>query len=162
MAEDLGDLRAEVLELRDHYAFRGMRVIQFSFNEEEMYSDKEHLLVYTGTHDNDTTFAWYRSMKHGEQRWTRRMLKKLGYHSGSFMDDVIQYSLERSADMVIIPMYDWLHLPHSGRINTPGTVGASNWMWRMKRYDEFSKKIGKIRGALEKAGRAPRRKILER
>ena len=78
------------------------------------------------------------------------------------MDDVIQYSLERSADMVIIPMYDWLHLPHSGRINTPGTVGAPNWMWRMQSFDVFSGKVGKIREALEKAHRAPRRKILER
>lgn len=162
VAEDLGDLRAEVLELRDHYAFRGMRVIQFSFNEEEMYSDKEHLLVYTGTHDNDTTFAWYKSLSHGEQRWMRKILKRLGYHSGSFMDDVIQYSLGRSADIVIIPMYDWLHLSRSGRINTPGTVGAPNWMWRMQSFDVFSGKVGKIREALEKAHRAPRRKILER
>ena len=162
VAEDLGDLRAEVLELRDHYAFRGMRVIQFSFNEEEMNSDKEHLLVYTGTHDNETTFAWYKSLSHKEQRWMRRILKRLGYHSGSFMNDVIQYSLERSADMVIIPMYDWLHLSHSGRINTPGTVGAPNWMWRMRNFDAFSKKVSTIRDALEEAGRAPRRKILER
>lgn len=162
VAEDLGDLRAEVLELRDHYAFRGMRVLQFSFTEEEMNSDREHLLVYTGTHDNDTTFSWYRTASRGEQRHMRRMLRDLGFDSKSFVNDAIRYALSRQADLVIIPMYDWLHLSHGSRLNTPGTVGAPNWMWRMQDFGPFRRRICSIRTWCEAAGRCARRRMLAR
>lgn len=160
VAEDLGDLRAEVLELRDHYAFRGMRVLQFSFTEEEMNSDREHLLVYTGTHDNDTTFAWYCSASRRDRKHMRHMLKKLGFDTKSFVNDTIRYALSRQADLVIIPMYDWLHLGRGGRLNTPGTVGAPNWMWRMKTFGSFRRKICMIREWCEAAGRCARRRML--
>lgn len=160
VAEDLGELRAEVLELRDHYAFRGMRVLQFSFTPQEMQSDKEHLLVYTGTHDNETTYAWYSAKPRREQRWMRTCLKKLGFCSGSFMNDIIDYALSRSADIVIIPMYDWLHLGNEGRLNTPGTVGAPNWMWRMPVFGPFRQRIAAIRNQLEKTRRCARRSML--
>lgn len=157
IAEDLGDLRAQVLELRDHYAFRGMRVIQFSFNPEEMgEKDKPHLLVYTGTHDNDTIFSWYRSKPRKEQREMRQCLKKLGYSSHSFVDDVIAYSLNSDADMVIIPIFDWLHLSHNARLNTPGTVGAPNWMWRLADFNKFHSQLPDIKKVLMKTKRTAR------
>lgn len=153
VAEDLGDLRAEVLALRDHYDFRGMRVIQFSFNEQDMHNDKEHLLVYTGTHDNDTTFAWYKSQCTRERRRMRKCLKDLGFHTHSFVDDTIDYALSCKADMVIIPMYDWLHLSRSGRLNTPGTVGYPNWVWRLDDLSVFAKKTGQIKERLLRSRR---------
>ena len=154
VAEDLGDLRAEVLELRDHYDFRGMRVLQFSFNENGMHNDKEHLLVYTGTHDNDTTYAWYKSQSARERRRMRKCLKSLGFASGSFVDDVIAYALTCKADMVIIPMYDWLHLDRRGRLNTPGTVGYPNWTWRLPDAEVFAKRVDDIRNSLVRCRRS--------
>ena len=153
VAEDLGDLRAQVLELRDHYAFRGMRVIQFTLDPDHMDENKTHLLVYTGTHDNEPIYSWYWGESRHRQREIRRLLKQAGYHTHSFIEDVLAYSLDRDADMVIIPMFDWLHCGHEARLNTPGTVGAPNWMWRMKDMGPFEKNVRKIRAMLVKAGR---------
>ena len=153
VAEDLGDLRPEVLELRDHYKFRGMRIVQFTFDPEGMEEDKTHLLVYTGTHDNDTTYSWYCQQPASLRRKMRQYLWKHGYHKHSFVDDVIDYSLDSNADMVIIPMSDWIHAGGQARLNMPGSVGAPNWMWRMKDLRAFAKRIKQIKLDLLRANR---------
>ena len=153
IAEDLGDLRPEVLELRDHYQFRGMRIVQFTFDPEGMEEDKKHLLVYTGTHDNDTTYSWYCKQPASLRRKMRQYLWKHGYRKHSFVDDVIDYSLDSNADMVIIPMSDWIHAGSQARLNMPGSVGAPNWMWRMKDLRAFAKRIKQIRSDLVRADR---------
>ena len=153
VAEDLGDLRPEVLELRDHYKFRGMRIVQFTFDPEGMEEDKKHLLVYTGTHDNDTTYSWYCQQPASLRRKMRQYLWKHGYRKHSFVDDVIDYSLDSNADMVIIPMSDWIHAGSQARLNMPGSVGAPNWMWRMKDLRAFAKRIKQIKSDLVRADR---------
>ena len=153
IAEDLGDLRPEVLELRDHYKFRGMRIVQFTFDPEGMEEDKKHLLVYTGTHDNDTTYSWYCKQPASLRRKMRQYLWKHGYRKHSFVDDVIDYSLDSNADMVIIPMSDWIHAGSQARLNMPGSVGAPNWMWRMKDLRAFAKRIKQMRSDLVRADR---------
>ena len=153
VAEDLGDLRPEVLELRDHYKFRGMRIVQFTFDPEGMEEDKKHLLVYTGTHDNDTTYSWYCKQPASLRRKMRQYLWKHGYRKHSFVDDVIDYSLDSNADMVIIPMSDWIHAGSQARLNMPGSVGAPNWMWRMKDLRAFAKRIKQMRPDLVRADR---------
>ena len=153
VAEDLGDLRPEVLELRDHYQFRGMRIVQFTFDPEGMKEDKTHLLVYTGTHDNDTTYSWYCQQPASLRRKMRQYLWKHGYRKHSFVDDVIDYSLDSNADMVIIPMSDWIHAGSQARLNMPGSVGAPNWMWRMKDLRAFAKRIKQIKSDLVRADR---------
>ena len=153
VAEDLGDLRPEVLELRDHYKFRGMRIVQFTFDPEGMEEDKTHLLVYTGTHDNDTTYSWYCKQPASLRRKMRQYLWKHGYRKHSFVDDVIDYSLDSNADMVIIPMSDWIHAGSQARLNMPGSVGAPNWMWRMKDLRAFAKRIKQIKSDLLRANR---------
>ena len=153
VAEDLGDLRPEVLELRDHYKFRGMRIVQFTFDPEGMEEDKTHLLVYTGTHDNDTTYSWYCQQSASLRRKMRQYLWKHGYRKHSFVDDVIDYSLDSNADMVIIPMSDWIHAGSQARLNMPGSVGAPNWMWRMKDLRAFAKRITQIKSDLVRADR---------
>ena len=154
VAEDLGDLRAEVHTLRDHYDFRGMRVIQFAFLPEESdVHDRPHQLVYTGTHDNDTIFAWYREKPQREKRKLRRYLRSCGFNTHSFVNDVIDYSLNTEADMVVIPLTDWMHYGHEARLNTPGTVGAPNWMWRLTSLSGFAAKTKEIRNKLLAAGR---------
>lgn len=138
VAEDLGDLRAQVLELRDHYEFRGMRVLQFDFPPMNGEADKEHLLVYSGTHDNDTTYAWYRSFPAGKQRTMRQYLRKLGYRDSSFMNNLLSYAMFAQADMVIVPLQDWIHLGKGNRYNQPGT-SAGNWEWRLVDFSAFGR-----------------------
>lgn len=153
IAEDLGDLRAEVLTLRDHYHFRGMRVIEFSFNPDGMEENRDHLLVYTGTHDNDPLYAWYQKHTSVERHKMRQYLWNHGYRKHSFVSDMIDYALHSNADMVIIPMCDWIHGNGSTRINSPGTVGKNNWTWRMQNLSAFEKRIEEIRQSVKDAGR---------
>ena len=159
VAEDLGDLRGEVLELRDHYAFRGMRIIQFFFDPKRMEKqaideeDKTHLLVYTGTHDNNPILGWYFRKTRSEQRDIRRYLWKNGYRKHSFSSAILAYALNAKADMVIIPMSDWLHMGQEARLNLPGTVGAPNWMWRMKDFSRFAHAVYGIQAMIAHADR---------
>lgn len=153
VAEDLGDLRQEVHNLRDHYNFRGMRVIQFSFNPSGMEEDKEHLLVYTGTHDNEPIYAWYKEKSRQEQRQIRHYLYTHGYNSHSFNKDIIAYSLDSNADMAIIPAADYLHMGIEARLNTPGTVGAPNWMWRMVDFSRLNKYLKEIKELVQNSNR---------
>ena len=80
-------------------------------------------------------------------------LKRMGYHKNSFVSDVIDYSLDSNADMVIIPMFDWLHLDNSARLNKPGTVGAPNWMWRMTDLAPFAGICPSVKQQLCASGR---------
>ncbi len=153
IAEDLGYLRPEVHELRDHFDFRGMRVIQFSFDPHGMPEDKEHLVVYTGTHDNATVVGWYQEQDEPTKRSMRKYLRDHGYTKPRFASNIIDYALASNGDMVIIPMGDWLHMGNEARVNTPGTVGKGNWDWRMTKLDPFMRKRKAIRELLEKAGR---------
>lgn len=150
MAEDLGELRDEVHTLRDHYHFRGMRVIEFSFDPQNMDDNREHLLVYTGTHDNEPIRAWYEEKSSHERKWMRSWLYHHGFNKRSFSDNVLDYALSRNADIVIVPMADWLHAGKEARLNTPGTVGSPNWQWRMRDFGKFAGKTRQIHQSLEK------------
>lgn len=153
IAEDLGLLREEVYTLRDHYHFRGMRIIQFSWNSDGMGEDKEHLIVYTGTHDNMPIDAWYHSFSNHDRRKMRTCLKRMGYQEDSFISNVIQYSLDSNADTVIIPYCDWLHKDNTARINQPGTVSRNNWTYRINDYSELQKNVQKIKDMVIKSKR---------
>lgn len=154
VAEDLGDLRHEVHVLRDHYKLPGMRVMQFSFTYDEiMHDNRSTVIVYTGTHDNAPLEAWYREMPNSERRQKRSLMRKAGYVKKSFVDNVIDYALNRDAETVIIPMQDWLHTGKKTRINVPGKVLKTNWSWRMKDLSAFIKKKEYIAERIDKAGR---------
>lgn len=153
VAEDLGLLRDEVYALRDHFHFRGMRIIQFSWNSYGMEEDREHLIIYTGTHDNMPIATWYRTSNNNERRKMRNCLHQYGYTDDSFASNVIQYTLDSNADMAIIPMCDWLHLDKKARINTPGTVSHKNWTWRMVDYQLLYKKLSFIKQSIQKSNR---------
>lgn len=143
LAEDLGDLRDEVIQLRNHYHLTGMKVLQFDFAEIASLPD-EHCLVYTGTHDNDTLYAWYRHQTRLKQRSLRQYLYHLGYRKHRFVSNAIAYALDSRASMVIVPMADWIHAGREARINLPGKVDTTNWSWRMKDIHALLKKSQRI------------------
>ena len=123
IAEDLGTITDEVHELRKKYALPGMKVLQFAFasnaeNEHLPHNYEPDFVGYTGTHDNDTTVQWLKSIKGEERDHLRR------YFGTSGIDHwkMIRTVLGSVAQMTIIPMQDLLGLDSSARMNTPGTI----------------------------------------
>ncbi len=153
VAEDLGDLRQEVLELRDHYNFKGMRVMQFQFFPGNIKDETENLLIYTGTHDNDTLLSWYRNSTKEEQNAMRKHLRNLGFHEGTFSKNVIAYAMSLAGEFVIVPIFDLLNLDGSARINTPGTVGAPNWMFKLTSWKAVENRIDWLKQIVERFDR---------
>ena len=155
VAEDLGDLRPEVLELKDHYQLKGMKVLVFSIETGGKYAydsfhDVENMIIYTGTHDNDTLMEWYGGLTIAAKRKVRQFLKRKGYKQGSVHDRLVAYALDCKAEYAILPMADILGLGKEGHMNTPGTVGSPNWEWRMPGFEEAEKMLKRYRGLIEK------------
>lgn len=154
VAEDLGDLRPQVLELRDHFKLMGMRIVQHSFDPvNEMPMDQENLLAYTGTHDNESLRVWY--SHHGEdyKRKIRRFFKKNGLNHPKMSLNMIQYTLNSKSRLVVLPMVDILNKNDSCRINFPGTVGNPNWQWKLKDYEEYIERIELLKSMIKKGNR---------
>ena len=132
VAEDLGVITDDVVALRKGFGLRGMRVLQFAFGGD---SDNPHLphmhehdsVVYTGTHDNDTTLGWYRSLDDASRH---RVDSMLPVSSGSMPEALIRAALGSVGQLAIIPAQDLLGLGSEARLNTPGTVDG-NWRWRL-------------------------------
>ena len=157
IAEDLGDLRPEVLVLRDHYHFPGMNVIQFTFHDYELLHkgdwDEENSVAYLDTHDNDTMLSYFYLLPEEEQgAWIHR-LGELGISEGSVVDRMMTYCLRKSAKLAVLSMQDILNLDVQARTNVPGTVNDRNWTWKMASFDEFLARADFLKGLIEESGR---------
>ena len=153
VAEDLGDLRPEVLTLKEHYRLKGMKILVFSIDASGKYArdingDQENMIIYTGTHDNDTVMEWYGNLSPASRRKVRRFLKKAGCGQGSVKDRLLAYTLKSEARYAVIPMQDILGLGAEGHMNTPGTVGSPNWEWHMPSFDRAEKELKRYRGLM--------------
>jgi len=150
VAEDLGDLREEVLTLRDHYNLMGMNIAEFTLLSSEPV--KEHQLIYTGTHDNQTVKGWYKSLDKKEQWKVRKKLHSYGRIWESISKKMVRYVYASPASMAIVPLPDVLGAGDEARLNSPGTVGSPNWEWKLdsfmtleKEKISISKTISKVR-----------------
>ncbi len=156
IAEDLGIITPEVEALRDQFGLPGMKILQFAFGSgpENPYLPHNHVrscVVYTGTHDNDTTAGWFESLKSKEQK---NLLAYFDRDGGDIVWQMVKCALASVADYAIIPMQDLLELSSSGRMNIPGVAGG-NWSWRCS-ADSFSSKLAtKLARATELYGRLP-------
>ena len=139
IAEDLGVLTPEAQALRDRFGFPGMRVLHFAFGEDDTYYMPHNYIkrcvVYTGTHDNQTTRGWFANAgrARGDSSLSERQ-RILNYTGGSAKTihwDLINLALSSVADTAIFPMQDLLGLDDRARMNTPGTL-RGNWRWRLK------------------------------
>lgn len=139
LAEDLGVITKEVNALRDRFGFPGMKVLQFAFeydgkgklntaNSFLPFHYTRNAVVYTGTHDNDTTRGWYRSLSDGERDLVRRYLAR---PDDDIVWDLIREGMRSVALYAVFPMQDLLDLDSSARMNLPSTVGDANWSWKM-------------------------------
>ncbi len=136
IAEDLGLITEDVHELRDQFDLPGMIVLQFAFGgkADNIYLPHNHgknSVVYTGTHDNDTTIGWFDNLDFESQEHVRRYL---GHSADDIAWDLLRMALASVGDMAIIPLQDLLRLDSSARMNTPG-VPNGNWAWRFSEQD---------------------------
>lgn len=132
LAEDLGVITPEVEALRDKYEFPGMKVLQFAFGSDPgnpflPFNYPRNAVVYTGTHDNDTTVGWFNSASDYEKQ---NLLLYLGCVSPEGIHwDLIRLALSSIANQAIIPLQDILGLGNEARMNFPSTA-EGNWGWR--------------------------------
>lgn len=134
IAEDLGVITPEVEELRDRFAFPGMRILQFAFGGERNssflpYNYIKNTVVYTGTHDNETTLGWYLNATEDERDHVRRYTVSSGR---DIVWDLIRLAYASVADIAVIPMQDVFVLGNEARMNFPGKEGGW-WRWRYTR-----------------------------
>lgn len=132
IAEDLGVITPAVEALRDRYRLPGMKVLQFAFDSDDAnpYLPHHHphnCVVYTGTHDNDTTLGWFRAL---DEERRKRVLDYLDTSADAMPWPLIDAALGSAARLAIIPMQDLLGLGGERRMNVPGTAGGHNWRFR--------------------------------
>ncbi len=133
IAEDLGVITPEVRELRLQFDLPGMRILQFAFGGalERRFLPHRHernTVVYTGTHDNDTTHGWHETLTEEERRFFR------GYAPSTDGDvswDLIRLAWMSVADLAVTPLQDVLSLGSEARMNRPGQP-SGNWRWRYR------------------------------
>ena len=133
IAEDLGIITDEVKKLRNDFGLPGMKVLQFAFagdvsSEHLPFNFEPNGVVFTGTHDNDTTLGWLQSVKGSEKQMVR---KYLGRREKTALKNAIEMVWASVAKMAVMPMQDLLGLDSKSRMNTPGTP-AGNWGWRFE------------------------------
>ena len=131
IAEDLGVITPDVIRLRDQFEFPGMKVLQFAFAEGPAnpflpHRYEHHCVVYTGTHDNDTTRGWFAAATEREKVFIRKYCHTDGKEIHL---DLMRIASRSAADLSIFPFQDVLGLGTEGRMNFPGTV-FGNWEWR--------------------------------
>jgi 4-alpha-glucanotransferase len=131
VAEDLGIITPEVEALRRRHALPGMKVLQFAFSggADNPYLPFRHTcdsVVYTGTHDNDTSLGWYLSLDEGARRYVDEYL---GHPREPMPWPLIRAALGSVSALAVVPMQDLLELNGEHRMNLPGTMD-DNWGWR--------------------------------
>jgi 4-alpha-glucanotransferase len=159
IAEDLGVITPGVVAMREQFGFPGMKILQFAFggdqkNEFLPYSYDKQCVVYTGTHDNETTLGWYVNASDKERDFVRRYLAVSGQ---DIAWDMIRLAHASVANFAVVPMQDLLSLGDEARMNFPGKVGGY-WRWRFTAATFRQRFPGIARGLAEFAqlyGRAP-------
>ena len=135
IAEDLGMMDDKVYKLLGAFDFPTMKVLQFAFDENMgentyiLHHHKKNCLVFTGTHDNNTTVGWFKSLKRGD---AKRIADYVGakVNKGNVHQVMHRLALMSVANLAIIPLQDILGLDEAAIMNRPGT-GSGNWTWRM-------------------------------
>ena len=165
IAEDLGVITPDVVALRDGFGFPGMRILQFGFGSDSKNIDLPHnyvpnVVAYTGTHDNDTTVGWFRSIAgEGSTRTAKQIEQErrfcLNYLNTEGEDihwDFIRGVLASVANTAVIPLQDLLGLGNEARMNLPNST-SGNWSWRFREGDLTDPLAKRVRELTELYGR---------
>jgi 4-alpha-glucanotransferase len=136
IAEDLGIITPDVREVMEQFGLQGMKVLQFAFGND--FPDSPYLphrytpdcVVYTGTHDNNTTSGWFRDDATEQERQHVRQYLGRNVAPGDIAGEFIRLAMSSVAAVSLVPMQDLLSLGTGARMNRPGTA-SGNWSWRM-------------------------------
>jgi 4-alpha-glucanotransferase len=154
IAEDLGLITPPVEQLRDELGLPGMLILQFMFaegmkNAQRPGGEEENRVIYTGTHDNDTTVGWWESASAAERENVGRALEAAGIDEAEPHWALIRLALDSRARLALIPAQDVLGLGTEARMNMPGKA-EGNWSWQLERgqlTDELAKRLRELTSA---------------
>ena len=149
IAEDLGIINQDVIDLRRQFGLPGMKILQFAFdgNEDNPYLpqniDGNNWVVYTGTHDNSTTLSWWNDL---DNKIKETIQKEFSFENNPSWQ-LIELGMKTKANLFIAPIQDVLCLDDSSRINKPGTI-ENNWKWKintsLSKIEPFLRKYGEL------------------
>jgi 4-alpha-glucanotransferase len=153
IAEDLGVITPDVEALRDDFGLPGMAVLQFAWdgdptNPHHPDQHRVNQVVYTGTHDSDTTAGWARSLGRRERI---AVAARVGCRTDRLREGLIDAALGSRAQVAILPVQDLLGLGSEARFNVPGTTHG-NWSWRLERLPTAAQ-LGRLAPAIRAASR---------
>jgi 4-alpha-glucanotransferase len=151
VAEDLGLITADVRALRDQFDLPGMAVLQFAFDGDSDNPSLPHnhtaqSVVYTGTHDNDTSLSWFQSLPESQRQ---KITTYLQCTDSALPGALVECALASVATLAVVPLQDMLELGSGHRINTPGTVG-DNWRWQFQ-WQQLTETIAERFATLNRA-----------
>ncbi len=137
IAEDLGYITDSVRDMLKECGFMGMKVFEFAFDERDENDSNDYLphnypekcAAYTATHDNEPVTAWFCEITERERESVRRYLCDKYTPDSEIAFPIISRIMQSNAEIVIVPMQDYLKMGHNARMNTPSTIG-NNWIWR--------------------------------
>ena len=133
IAEDLGDLFDSVLELRDHYNLPGMRIMEFNIFDN--IEENDQVVVYPGTHDNQTLYGWLKSLNEDQIAFLNRKFN----NPRNLYAAIFEHIWNMKSFITIFQLQDILKLDDRARINFPGTVGDHNWSFKLRNMDWMNK-----------------------
>lgn len=142
--EDLGDIREETIQLREHYNFTRQKILQFSIDLYNCYdkdNESENVLVFPGNHDCHTIYGWYKTLNDIDKERLKEFLRRNECYDINVNIGIMQYCSKCKAKMAIISVPDILGLDDSARINVPGTESDNNWSWKLIDFNDFRERI---------------------
>lgn len=159
IAEDLGIITDDVKQAMKELGFPGMKILHFAFSGEQQthpylpHNYTENAIVYTGTHDNNTTVGWFKQDATGEEKqnlfnYTGKQFTEKDVHWG-----LMEMAFNSRANLALTPLQDVLGLDETCKMNKPSTLDAKNWAWRYSSKDIKADHIKKLRDLTEKTGR---------
>jgi 4-alpha-glucanotransferase len=157
IVEDLGLITPDVDRLREQLGYPGMRVLQFAFDDDPWNVYRPHMyetntVVYTGTHDNDTTVGWFNSLSESAKD---RVRAYIGHDGSDVAWEFLRAAWASVADTAIAPLQDVLRLGSEARMNRPGSA-IGNWSWRFSAEHLSNGLADGLRNFVEIYGRAHR------
>jgi 4-alpha-glucanotransferase len=154
IAEDLGEITPDVYALRDAFGLPGMLILHFAFGGDDNaalpHNHPRTAVVYTGTHDNDTTVGWFKSL---DSAGRKRVARYAPEAAADPAWGLLRLAWSSVADLAIAPLQDVLGLGNQARMNLPG-VGTGNWGWRFAEKDLTGAMLDRLGGLTETYGRA--------
>lgn len=147
IVEDLGDLRPEVLYLRDHFNLPGMRELEFTIFDDEINNKRievENMTYYTSTHDNETLVEWLAKQPREDKEKLRQRMRELNMPGKKLSEQLVHYALARKENLVVISASDILGLNKTHRMNVPGEVNDVNWTFKLVNFKKISRALYKF------------------